>query len=110
MAEVSSRIMTLPTLALRGVSVFPGTVLHFDVERPMSIAALNAAIGTDRMIFLVAQRDMSVDAPRFGDLCEVGTVCRRSLARCSPSTMHLTFPPGVRRIWLRRQTVQNSHR
>ena len=30
--------MTLPTLALRGVSVFPGTVLHFDVERPMSIA------------------------------------------------------------------------
>ena len=43
MSENTSRIMTLPTLALRGVSVFPGTVLHFDVERPMSIAALNAA-------------------------------------------------------------------
>ena len=64
MAETNSRIMTLPTLALRGVSVFPGTVLNFDVERPMSIAALNAAIGTDRMIFLVAQRDISVDATR----------------------------------------------
>ena len=44
MTEANSRIMTLPTLALRGVSVFPGTVLHFEVERPMSIAALNAAI------------------------------------------------------------------
>ena len=78
MAEVTSRIMTLPTLALRGVSVFPGTVLHFEVERPMSIAALNSAIGTDRMIFLVAQRDISVDAPGWKDLYEVGTVCRVS--------------------------------
>lgn len=64
--------MTLPTLALRGVSVFPGTVLHFDVERPMSIAALNAAIGTDRMIFLVAQRDIACDTPRADDLYTVG--------------------------------------
>ena len=78
MAEVTSRIMTLPTLALRGVSVFPGTVLHFEVERPMSIAALNSAIGTDRMIFLVSQRDISVDAPSWKDLYEVGTVCRVS--------------------------------
>ena len=78
MAETTSRIMTLPTLALRGVSVFPGTTLHFDVERPISIGALNAAIGTDRMIFLVAQRDIACDAPRRADLFSVGTVCRLS--------------------------------
>ena len=78
MSENTSRIMTLPTLALRGVSVFPGTVLHFDVERPMSIAALNAAIGTDRMIFLVAQRDIACDTPRADDLYTVGTICRGS--------------------------------
>ena len=78
MSENTSRIMTLPTLALRGVSVFPGTVLHFDVERPMSIAALNAAIGTDRMIFLVAQRDIACDTPRADDLYTVGTICRLS--------------------------------
>ena len=85
MAETNSRIMTLPTLALRGVSVFPGTVLNFDVERPMSIAALNAAIGTDRMIFLVAQRDISVDAPGFDDLYQVGTVCRVGQMLRTPS-------------------------
>ena len=76
MSETTSRIMTLPTLALRGVSVFPGTMLHFDVERPISIAALNAAIGTDRMIFLVAQRSMAVDLPRSRDLYEIGAICR----------------------------------
>ncbi|MBR6207544.1 MAG: endopeptidase La [Oscillospiraceae bacterium] len=78
MAEIASRIMTLPTLALRGVSVFPGTTLHFDVERPASIAALNAAIGTDRMIFLVAQRDIGQEFPGADDLYSVGTVCRLS--------------------------------
>ena len=54
------------------------TVLHFDVERPMSIAALNAAIGTDRVIFLVAQRDIACDTPRADDLYTVGTICRLS--------------------------------
>ena len=53
-------------------------MLHFDVERPMSIAALNAAIGTDRMIFLVAQRDIACDTPRADDLYTVGTICRLS--------------------------------
>ena len=76
MADEFSRILTLPTLALRGVSVFPGTVLNFDVERPMSVAALNAVIGTDRMVFLVTQRDIAVDTPKAKDLYEVGTVCR----------------------------------
>lgn len=76
MAVDSRKILTLPTLALRGVSVFPGTVLNFDVERPMSIAALNAAIGTDRLIFLVAQRDMAQDTPSVDGLYTVGTVCR----------------------------------
>jgi len=76
MANEFSRIMTLPTLALRGVSVFPGTVMNFDVERPMSVAALNAVIGTDRTIFVVAQRDITVDAPKARDLYEIGTICR----------------------------------
>ena len=67
MAE-DSRIMTLPTLTMRGATVYPGTVLNFDVERPFSIAALNAAIGTDRMVFLVGQKDLTVDKPGTKDL------------------------------------------
>ncbi len=58
------------------MSVFPGTTLNFDVERPISIAALNAAITTDRMIFLTVQRDVELDKPEQKDLYETGVICR----------------------------------
>ena len=64
----------LPTLALRGISVFPGMLLNFDVERPMSIAALNAAMSGDQKIFLVAQKDVTVNTPKPEDLYNIGTV------------------------------------
>ena len=98
--------MTLPTLALRGVSVFPGTLLHFDVERPMSIAALNAAIGTDRMIFLVAQRDISCDAPHEDDLYSVGTVCRVSQILRAPNGNVKCIVEGISRATLLRLTAE----
>ncbi len=107
MAETTSRIMTLPTLALRGVSVFPGTTLHFDVERPMSIAALNAAIGTDRMIFLVAQRDVSCDVPHAADLYSVGAVCRLSQILRTPGGGNVKcIVDGLHRARLLRLTAE----
>ena len=66
----------LATLPLRGISVFPDMLLNFDVERPMSIAALNAAMSSDQNIFLVAQRDMSVSTPTADDLYKIGTISR----------------------------------
>ena len=72
----------LPILPLRGLSVFPGMLLNFDVERPMSIAALNYAMGSDQLIFLAAQKVISKDMPFFDDIFKVGTVCRvRQLLR-----------------------------
>lgn len=66
----------LPLLALRGLHVFPGMLLTFDVERPASIAALNAAVRCDQMIFLSAQKDLTADMPQENDIYSVGTVCR----------------------------------
>ena len=107
MAEITSRIMTLPTLALRGASVFPGTTLHFDVERPMSIAALNAAIGTDRLIFLVAQRDIACDTPHAADLYSVGTVCRLSQILRTPGGGNVKcIVDGLHRARLLRITAE----
>ena len=63
-------------LALRGMTAFPGMLLTFDIERPMSMAALNFAMGADQNIFLVTQRDVVKDIPQKEDLYEVGTVCR----------------------------------
>ncbi len=73
--EEKSLILTMPLLPLRGITAFPGTILNFDVERPMSIAALNAALGSDQSVFLVTQKDVSTTVPTGDDLFTVGTVC-----------------------------------
>ena len=66
----------LPVLALRGLTVFPHMTLTFDVERPISIAALERAMEADQDIFLVTQREIGVQDPQEEDLYEIGTVCR----------------------------------
>jgi ATP-dependent Lon protease len=68
-------IENLPMLALRGLSVFPNMLLNFDVERPMSVAALNVAAEGERRIFLLAQKDISKESPSETDLYKVGTIC-----------------------------------
>ena len=73
--EERNLILTMPLLPLRGLTAFPGTILNFDVERPMSVAALNAALGSDQQIFLVTQKDISTAVPTEAELYSVGTVC-----------------------------------
>ena len=58
----------LPTIALRGMTVFPNVMIHFDVGREMSIAALEEAMATGQPVFLVAQKDMAVEKPDLNDL------------------------------------------
>ncbi len=64
----------MPVLALRGLTVFPQTTMHFDVGREKSVRALERAMSGDQHIFLVTQRDILVDDPSFEDLYDVGTV------------------------------------
>ena len=66
--------VSLPMLPLRGLMIFPHMVLHFDVGRKKSIAALEQAMMGDQRIFLVAQRDMDVDDPTVEDIYHVGTI------------------------------------
>lgn len=67
-------VVTIPVLALRGLTVFPQLMLHFDVGRAASIQALEEAMGEKREIFLVTQRDLTVENPDQGDLYAIGTV------------------------------------
>ena len=71
--EASSTV--LPTMALRGLTVFPGMSVNFDVERLISLNALNIAMEADRKIFLVTQKDITVEIPTFSDVYNVGVVC-----------------------------------
>ncbi len=73
MAKKKSTV-SMPVLALRGLMVFPHMVLHFDVGRVKSVAALEEAMMGSQKVFLVAQQDADVDDPAVDELCRVGTV------------------------------------
>lgn len=66
----------MPILALRGLTVFPKTTMHFDVGREKSLRALDKAMKNDQRIFLVTQKDLMADDPDFSDLYEIGTVAQ----------------------------------
>ncbi len=68
------KIRIMPAVALRGLVVFPDMFIHFDVGREKSINALRKAMDTDQEIFLVTQKDISVDDPDYSDLYEIGVV------------------------------------
>ena len=67
-------IKSLPMVALRGMTIMPEMVVHFDVSREKSIAAIQEAMAGDQKIFLVAQRSIETDDPTQEDVYEVGTV------------------------------------
>lgn len=71
-----SKTSGYPLLPMRGLSVFPGMLINFDVIRPKSVAALEAALENSRMIFMVAQRDIAKEVPTEQDLYSIGTICR----------------------------------
>ncbi|MBR2054075.1 MAG: LON peptidase substrate-binding domain-containing protein, partial [Clostridia bacterium] len=66
--------LSLPLIPLRGLMVFPHMVLHFDVGRPRSVAALEQTMMEDQKVLLVAQKDAEVDEPSMEDMCPVGTI------------------------------------
>lgn len=72
--KFESAALLMPTVALRGLVVFPGMQVHFDVGREKSMAALKAALDGDRRIFLTAQKDIMTDDPDFNDLYKLGVV------------------------------------
>ena len=66
--------LTIPAISLRGLVIFPSMVLHFDVGRERSVAALKAAAAGDGKIFLVAQKDAGDTDPTSENIYSVGVV------------------------------------
>ena len=69
-----NRMASMPMVALRGMTIMPEMVVHFDISRKRSIEAVQEAMAGDQKIFLIAQRDIEVDNPEMKDLYRVGTV------------------------------------
>ncbi len=73
-AENQSKLVQMPVLALRGMVVFPGMMLHFDVGRRMSARAIERAMETDQHILIVSQKEIETDKPTLDDLYSIGVV------------------------------------
>ncbi len=72
--KIARNVLHLPAIALRGLVVFPNNIVHFEVGRPKSIAAIEAAMRANSNIFLVAQREMDVEEPALRDLYSYGVI------------------------------------
>ena len=102
MTPMEPTTMNMPVLALRGLTVFPHMNLTFDVERPISIAALERAMEGDQEVFLVTQREIGVERPEEKDLYPIGTVSDiRQILRLSSGSARVMVE-GRRRARLRR--------
>ena len=94
--------MNIPVLALRGLTVFPHMNLTFDVERRISIAALERAMEMDQDIFLVTQKEIGVNSPTEADLYQVGTISHiTQILRFSSTTVRVIVE-GRRRAKMNR--------
>ena len=72
--KVERKKLHLPTIALRGLVVFPNNLVHFEVGREKSIAAVEWAMANNSNVFLVAQKSMDTTEPQQADLFSYGVV------------------------------------
>ena len=72
--KITRNVSVLPAIALRGLVVFPNNIVHFEVGRAKSIAAIEAAMHANSSVFLVAQKEMDVEEPTMLDLYGYGVI------------------------------------
>ncbi len=101
--------LRLPLIPLRGLMVFPHMVLHFDVGRARSVAALEQAMMEDQQVFLVAQSDGDVEEPTMDELCRVGTVAAIKQVLNLPGDTIRVLVEGEQRAFLRAITQEDPY-
>lgn len=72
---MEKELIVLPLIPLRGITIFPYMVMHFDVGREKSILALEEAMLNGQKIFLATQKEAKVEEPEENDIFQVGTIC-----------------------------------
>ncbi len=101
----------MPVLALRGLTAFPEQTLSFDVERDISIFALDNAMENDRRLLAVTQRELSTAEPGADDIYTVGTVCHiLQIIKTSDTSVRVIVEGEYRarlvRLWQKKPFLQ----
>ncbi len=83
-------ILTMPVIALRGLTVLPGMSVNFDISRDKSVKAVETAMADDQQVFLITQRDADEEEPDIGSLFHYGTIAHiRQLIKMPGSIMRV---------------------
>ena len=91
----------LPLIPLRGITIFPNMIIHFDIGRERSIAALEEAMLNEGKIFLVTQRDPEVEVPESKeDVYSIGTICKVKQILKLPKGTTRVLVEGIERATL----------
>ncbi len=104
----TAETLNLPLLPLRGMIMFPHTVLHFDVGRDTSVAAVEHAMMTDQTILVLTQKDVEVEEPEAKDLYTVGTIAKVRQVLHLPGNNLRVLAEGQRRATLVSLTRENN--
>ena len=89
-----------PVIALRGLTIFPGMLIQFDLNRKKSIAALQQAVNQEQNLFCVAQKTANTENPPVEELCEVGTLVRIKQITKMPQDIVRVMVEGIERARL----------
>ena len=91
--KITRNVSVLPAIALRGLVVFPNNIVHFEVGRAKSIAAIEAAMHANSSVFLVAQKEMDVEEPTMPDLYAYGVIAEiKQVLRVSDDLVKVQDP------------------
>lgn len=84
----------MPAVALRGLTILPDMVVHFDISREKSINAIEEAMKGDQQVFLITQRDVEVEEPEFGDLYSIGVIAEVKQIMRMPNSIFRVYVKG----------------
>ena len=98
--ESNAEEKEMSAVALRGLTILPGTVIHFDLNRSKSIAAVQKALQEDGLVFLVTQKNPDEEEPQLEDLFRAGCVAKVKQVSKLPNNIIRVLVEGVSRALL----------
>lgn len=109
MIKMSESILQMPAVALRGMNVLPGMLIHFDISRKMTIAAIEEAMIGEQKVFITAQIEKTIEKPERADLHSVGTISLvKQLVRLPDETLRIMVE-GLERATLLELDVEKTY-
>lgn len=106
---MKKQMRIMPVVPLRGMSVLPGMLIHFDVSRKKTVAAIENVMMEDQMTFLVTQKDSEIEEPGEVDLYSVGTVAQIKQLIKLPGDIIRVMVQGIERAKLENLITQEPY-